>query len=146
MKNVIELNKCWTFSAEEKEDGKKTPDSVISLPFFHSLSTMPGGVFSIDWTALEEHHGKTVYLQLSQISGEAEISCNGKTLGTHSSGSCAFTRQLTIDAQMGTTYNIEVKVTPRAREDGLFAFGTAGLIIVDYSLKNLQAHRPRYGY
>lgn len=133
MKNVIELNRCWTFSAEAKEGEKKTPDSVVSLPFFHSLSTMPCGIFSIDWTALEEHHGKTVYLQISQISGEAEISCNGKTLGTHSSGNCAFTRQLTIDAQMGTTYNIEVRVTPGARKDGLFAFGTASLIIVDSS-------------
>ena len=72
MKNVIDLNKCWNFSAEIKEGEKKTPDSVVNLPFFHSFSTMPAGTFSTDWTALEEHHGKTVYLQLSQISGEAE--------------------------------------------------------------------------
>ena len=133
MKKLIELNKCWNFSADIKEGEKKTPDSVVNLPFFHSFSTMPSGTFSIDWTALEEHHGKTVYLQFSQISGDVEILCNGKSIGTHSSGSCAFTVQMTIDAQMAETYNIEVRVTPRARKDGLFAFGTVNLIAVDSS-------------
>lgn len=133
MKNVIELNKCWNFSAEVKEGEKKTPDSVVNLPFFHSFSTMPRGTFSIDWTALEEHHGKTVYLQFSQISGDAEIFVNEKKTDSHSSGNCAFACQLTIDAQMGTTYNIDVRVAPAARQDGLFAFGTVNLIVVDSS-------------
>ncbi len=133
MKNIIELNKCWSFSAENREGEKKIADSVVNLPFFHSFSTMPRGTFTIDWTALEEHHGKTVYLHFSQISGDAEIYADGKLLGSHSSGNCAFSTQLTIDAQMGTTYNIEVKVTPAPRKDGLFAFGGASLIIVDSS-------------
>ena len=133
MKNVIELNKCWSFSADITEDGKKVADSVVNLPFFHSFATMPSGTFRTDWTALEEHHGKTVYLHLSQISGDAEILVNGEKTGTHTSGDCAFSRQIVLDAEMGKTYDIEIHVTPRSRKDGLFAMGGVSLIIVDSS-------------
>ncbi len=137
MRNIIDLSKCWTFSAEAKEGERRVADSVVNLPFFHSISTMPSGTFSIEWIALEEHHGKTVYLDFSQISGDAEVYCNDKLLAKHTSGSCGFRIQLTIDARMGETYNIAVKVTPASRPDGLFAFGTVSLLAVDSSHFNM---------
>lgn len=137
MRNIIELNKNWIFCAEEKDEVKPVSDSSVQLPFFHSIDTMPEGIFSTSWTASEEHDGKTVYLDFSQISGKAEVFCDEKLLAEHSSGTCSFKTQLTIDAHMGKTYEIKVKVSPSPRADGLFVFAGVSLIVVDSSHFNM---------
>ena len=137
MRNIIELNKDWLFCADSVNNEKPVSDSDIKLPFFHSFDTMPKGTFSSKWTATEEYDGKTVYLEFAQISGKAEVFCNDKLLSSHSSGTCSFRTQLTIDAKMGETYNISVRVTPAPRKDGLFSFAGVNLIIVDSSHFNM---------
>ncbi len=137
MRNIIELNKGWLFCADTVNDAKPVSDSQINLPFFHSIDTMPCGTFSTSWTAGEEHEGKTVYLEFSQISGCAQVYCEDKLLCTHSSGTCLFRAQLTIDAVTGKTYDIRVRVTPAPRKDGLFSFAGVSLIVVDSSHFNM---------
>ncbi len=137
MRNIIELNKGWLFSADCVNDEKPVSDSSVNLPFFHSIDTMPTGSFITSWTAGEEHEGKTVYLEFSQISGKAEVYSGGRLLCTHSSGSCSFRTQLTIDAKIDETYDICVKVTPAPRKDGLFSFAGVNLIVVDSSHFNM---------
>ena len=137
MRKIIELNKGWLFCAEAVNNEKPVSDSRVNLPFFHSIDTMPCGSFSTSWTAGEEHEGKTVYLEFSQISGTAEIFCDGKALCTHSSGTCSFRALLTIDAEINKTYEIRVRVTPAPRMDGLFSFAGVNLIVVDSSHFNM---------
>lgn len=137
MRNIIELNKGWLFCADLINDTKPVSDSTVNLPFFHSIDTMPAGTFSTSWTAGEEHEGKTVYLEFSQISGCAEVYCEDKLLCTHSAGICSFRTQLTIDAQINKTYEIKVHVTPAPRKDGLFSFAGVNLIVVDSSHFNM---------
>ena len=138
MRNIIEINRGWRFCADCVNDIKPVSDSTVNLPFFHSIDTMPAGTFSTSWTAGEEHEGKTVYLEFSQISGCAEIYCEDKKLGTHTAGICSFRTQLTIDAQINKTYEIKVHVTPAPRKDGLFSFAGVSLIVVDSSHFNMN--------
>ena len=136
MRTIIGLNKNWTFTPEAMADEKPSA-SRVDLPFFHSIDTMPSGTFSNSWTAGEEHEGKTVYLEFSQISGTAEVYSGDRLLSTHSSGTCRFRVQLTLDAKMGESYDVSVRVTPSPRKDGLFSFAGVNLLVVDSSHFNM---------
>ena len=136
MRTIIALNKNWIFTPDTVAEEKPSV-SKIELPFFHSIDTMPSGTFSTSWTAGEEHEGKTVYIEFSQISGIAEIFSGDTLLGVHSSGTCRFRVQLALDAKMGEEYSVRVKVSPSPRKDGLFSFAGVNLLVVDSSHFNM---------
>ncbi len=137
MRTIFELNKNWLFCAKETDGVKAFDDTVTFLPFFHSGETMTDGTFSNQWTAKEEDEGKSVYLEFSQISGNCDIYCNEKLVGSHRGSSCSFRQLLTIDAHQNETYNIKVSVSPTPRADGLFVFAGVKLITTDSSHFNM---------
>ncbi|MBR3767384.1 MAG: hypothetical protein IKL10_03980 [Clostridia bacterium] len=137
MRNITELNKNWLYVAKETEDGKAFSDTITNLPFFHSADTMQEGTFSTKWIPSEADDGKTVYLEFSQISGEAEIYCGDTLLGTHTGSVCSFRQLLALEVHMGEEYEIKVKVIPKARPDGMFVFAGVSLITVDSSHFNM---------
>lgn len=128
MKTVINFNNKWLFSAEEINGEKAFSDTLLSLPFFHNVTTMPEGTFTAFWTPEEKDTGKTAYIEFSQISGEAVIFCDGRELYTHRSIQTSFTVPLTLDVEAGRDYEIKVKTVPSDRGDGMFCF--AGVKII----------------
>lgn len=137
MRKYIEFNNNWLFCAKETESGKAFADTAVKLPFFHSADTMTEGSFSTSWTVAEEDEGKTVYLDFSQISGDAEIFCNGTKIGSHGGSGCPFRQLLSLEVKLGETYEIRVDVTPEARTDNMFVFAGVSLIVIDSSHFNI---------
>ncbi len=137
MRNEINVNKGWLFSEAQTQSENKVSDAIVKLPFFHSCATMPEGSFSYTWVPSAELEEKTVYLEFSQISGDAEILCNGKALGVHNASPCPFRVLLTLEAHTDEIYEICVKVKPAPRADGLFSFAGVNLIAVDSSHFNM---------
>lgn len=133
MRNITEFNKNWLFCAETVSEEKAFSDTVVHLPFFHNILTMPQCTFTKTWMPTEMDEGKTVYLEFTQISGEVEIYCNGTLLASRISPMHKFRIQLTLEADIRTEYKIEVKVKPAARKDGLFAFAGVSIITADSS-------------
>lgn len=128
MKTVIDFNRKWLFSAKEKDGEKTVSDTVLTLPFFHSVSTMPEGTFTAVWTPEEKDEGNTAYIEFSQISGEVTVFCDGKEVYTHKSIQTPFTVPLALDVKAGKDYEIKVSVTPLDRGDGMFCFASASVI------------------
>ncbi len=137
MKQIIDISKNWLFSAEEQPDGKAFSDTKTSLPFFHGIKTMAPGTFSTSWIPSEAEDGKTVYIEFSQISGDAEIYLGDTIIGSHKGSSCSFRVLLSLEVAMGKSYDIRVKVSPLARADSMFVFASASLIAVDSSHFNM---------
>lgn len=137
MKKIIDISKNWLVCAEDSPEGKAFSDTKISLPFFHSAKTMTPCTFSTSWTPAEEDDGKTVYIEFSQISGDAEIYLSDKLSGTHKGSSCSFRLLLTLEASMNETYDIKVKAIPGARADSMFVFAGVSIITVDSSHFNM---------
>ncbi len=137
MINEININKGWIFTASRSGTEEPSADTVVSLPFFHTCGTMPEGIFSYSWVPSDENEGKTVYLEFSQISGDAEIFCNERLLGEHKASPCPFRVLLTLDARTDEVYEIRVKTVPRPRADGLFSFAGVRLLPVDSSHFNM---------
>lgn len=128
MKTAIEFNRKWLFSAEEINGEKAVSDTVLTLPFFHSVSTMPEGTFTSVWTPTEKDKGRAAYIEFSQISGDVTVFCDNKEIYTHKSIQTPFTVPLTLDVEAGKDYEIKVKVTPLDRGDGMFCFASASVI------------------
>lgn len=137
MKKIIDISKNWLVSAEDLPEGKAFSDTETSLPFFHGAKTMPQSTFSTSWIPSEAEDGKTVYIEFSQISGDAEIYLSDTLLATHKGSSCSFRVLLSLEVTMGVSYDIKVKVTPGARADSMFAFAGVSLIAVDSSHFNM---------
>ncbi len=137
MKQIIDISKKWLFTADEAVNGKVFSETKTSLPFFHGASDMPCGVFSALWTPTEAEDGRTVYLEFSQISGDAQIYLDDIIIGSHKGSPCSFRVLLTLEAVMGKEYSIKVRVTPKARADSMFVFAGVSLICVDSSHFNM---------
>lgn len=133
MRKYIELNKKWFFSAMETQEGKPFDDSLVDLPFLHKIDTMPECTLAAKWTPLEEDDGKTVYLQIKQLTAFADIYVGDKLLATHTPSDSTFTTLVTLEAHMGETVEIFLKLRPAARPDGFFVFAGASLITADSS-------------
>lgn len=138
MRNIIPFNTKWLFSATEKNEEKTFADTVIKLPFFHSIETMPVCTFSNSWIPTEKEEGKTVYLEFIQLTGKTEIYLNGNQVSSEASHRFSFRVLLTNEADPHTEYKIELKVKPEGRRDGLFAFAGVNIITTDSSHFNLS--------
>ena len=138
MRNIIPFNTKWLFSATAKNQEKVFADTVITLPFFHSIETMPVCTFSNSWTPAENEEGKTVYLEFTQLTGKTEIYLNGNLIAAEDSHRFSFRVLLTNEADPHTEYKIELKVIPEGRIDGLFAFAGVSIITTDSSHFNLS--------
>lgn len=137
MRNIIQFNTGWLFSAAQTNAEKTFSDTLINLPFFHGIDTMPPGSFTKTWTPEEKDEGKAVYLELTQISGEAMIFLDGNLIDSRISRLFSYRVLLTNEAQLHKEYKIEIRVSPLARRDGLFAFAGVSIITTDGSHFNL---------
>ena len=138
MRKITDFNADWLFSAAA-EEGEEKPfaDSRVKLPFFHSILTMPVCTFTKTWTASDSDEGKTVFIEFSQISGEAEIYCNDNLIAETSSIVHKRRYQLVSEAKPGTEYTVKINIRPASRGDGLFAFTGVNIITLDSSHFNL---------
>lgn len=137
MKNYIDFNKKWLLTAKQADNEKPFANSYITIPFFHSIETMPECTLEASWTPDEEYDGKTVYLEIGSLWADAEISVNGKTVAHHTPTPCVSRYQLLLEASYGEEYKICISAVPFARPDGMFAFTGVSLIAVDSSHFNM---------
>lgn len=137
MRNTIEFNSGWIFTPDAAESEENPRSSKIKLPFFHDAETMLAGTFRSKWTARDEHDGKTVYMEFSQLSADCEIFFDGKEVAVKKSSPYAFRVLLSLEVKAGEEYEIKIHTTPKARPDGMFSFAGLSLIYCDSSHFNM---------
>ncbi len=134
MRNITDFSNGWLFSAAANDGEEKAfSDTLIKLPFFHTISSMPVCSFTKTWNACESDEGKTVYIEFSQISGEAEIFCNDALIASADRITHKRRYRLISEAQPGNEYKVKINIRPFSRGDGLFAFTGVNIITLDSS-------------
>jgi len=137
MRQIIDFNKNWIFSEKECEGGKTFSDTPVTLPFFHSIASMPEGSFKTSWPGRDKDEGKTVYIEFTQLSAYVKVFTGEKLICEHAPSATPFRALLTLEAVKNETYEIEVAVKPSARADGKFCFAGVNLITVGSSHFNI---------
>lgn len=137
MRNTIEFNSGWIFTPDASQNEENSRSSKIKLPFFHEAETMPAGIFSSKWTARDEHDGKALYMEFSQLSADCEIYFDGKEVSAKKAAPYLFRVLLSLEVKAGEAYEIKIHAVPKARTDGLFSFAGVSLIYCDSSHFNM---------